>query len=136
VPKAEVQGFVLLHSPQMPKKLTPELIRMTFWPIWAEGWFPAGDGFHSMIRSVADTLYLHGSAPVVAVLDAASIMHAGSIANDEYLLLEARKRYLFAINGLRLEATRPETGMALSGVLILALGVMANQVLCHSNLKS
>lgn len=89
-----------------------------------------------MVKTSADTCYMHGSAPVVAVLDAASIMHVGSTANDEYLLLEARKRYLFAINGLRLEANRNESGMALSGVLILALGLMVNQVPCHFPLAS
>jgi hypothetical protein len=96
----------------------------------AEGWFPANNEFSAMVKTIADTLYIYGSAPVLAIMDAASIMHVGSIAGDEYLLVEARKRYSFAVHGLRLEAAHKESGTALSGVLILALGIMANHVMC------
>lgn len=102
----------------------------------AEEWFPANEAFSGMVKTAVDTFYLHGSAPVVAVCDAASTMHVGATANDEFLLLEARKRCLFAINALRLEASRKGSGMALSGILILALGIMANQVRhcpCHKS---
>ena len=83
-----------------------------------------------MVKTIADTLYIYGSAPVLAIMDAASIMHVGSIAGDQYLLVEARKRYSFAVHGLRLETAHKESETALSGVLILALGIMANHVMC------
>jgi hypothetical protein len=119
-------------SPPPSRKLTPGLIRSTFLRILAEGWFPAGDGFSSMVKLIADTIYVHGSAPAVAIMDAASIMHVGCTANDQSLVLEARKRCVFAVNGLRLEANRSRPEMAVSGVLILVLGIFANQVLCCS----
>jgi hypothetical protein len=114
----------LPHTPTV----TPELIRMTFWGMLAEGWFPVGNDYSTMVKVIADTFYIYGSAPVVAIMDAASIMHVGSVANDKLLLVEARKRYLCAINGLRLETNRKESGMAVSGILILALGIMAGIV--------
>lgn len=83
-----------------------------------------------MIKTVADTYYVYGSAPVVAIVDAAAIMHAGCTTNDQSLVLEARKRGLIAVNSLRLEASQTESVMALSGVLILVVGILVNQVLC------
>jgi hypothetical protein len=81
-----------------------------------------------MVKMIADTIYVYGSAPAVAIMDAAAIMHVGCTASDQSLVLEARKRCVFAVNGLRLEASRSRPEMALSGVLILVMGILANQV--------
>lgn len=83
-----------------------------------------------MIRTVADTYYVYGSAPVVAIVDAAAIMHVGCTTNDQSLVLEARKRGLIAVKSLRLEATQTKSTVALSGVLILVIGILVNQVMC------
>jgi hypothetical protein len=81
-----------------------------------------------MVKMIADTIYVYGSAPAVAIMDAAAIMHVGCTASDQSLVLEARKRCVFAVNGLRLEVSRSRPEMALSGVLILVMGILANQV--------
>jgi len=83
----------------------------------------------SLMSNNVRTYFVRGKAPVTAILDSLIIMHVGSTSGDEGLLLEARKRYVFAITSLRLDTTRNEPEISLAGVLMVAMGILLSEVL-------
>jgi hypothetical protein len=83
----------------------------------------------SMMSNNVKTYFVRGRAPVVAILDSLTIMHVGSTAREESILLEARKRYVFAIASLRLDTTRTEPEMSLAGLLLVAMVILLSEVL-------
>lgn len=94
-------------------------------------------------NNIAYTYSAHGSTPVVAIHDALLILHAGSATGDEGLVLEGRKRYVIAVNGLRLGLGESSSATSLGTVLVVAMGVLMSEVLlsrektpmqtCHQN---
>jgi hypothetical protein len=86
----------------------------------------------SLMSNNVETYFVRGKAPVTAVLDSLIIMHVGSTSRDKGLLLEARKRYIFAINSLRLDTTRTEPEMSLAGLLMVAMCILLSEVLSPS----
>jgi hypothetical protein len=80
------------------------------------------------------TYFKRGKAPVTAILDALIIMHVGSTTRDEGLLLEARRRYVFAITSLRLDTSRNEPEMPIAGALMVAMGILLSEVLFTINI--
>jgi hypothetical protein len=81
------------------------------------------------MSSNVETYFVRGKAPVTAILDSLIIMHVGSTSRDERLLLEARKRYVFAITSLRLDTGRKEPEMSLAGLLMVAMCILLSEVL-------
>lgn len=92
-----------------------------------------------MFNTIADTFYAHGAPPVAAMTDSIELLHVGSTSKDDRLVLEGRKRCLFAINSLRLDVSQPKSKMGLAGVLLVSLGIMMTEVntpiLEHSIMK-
>lgn len=80
-----------------------------------------------------DVYFARDKAPVAAILDSVTIMHVGSTARDEGLLMEARKRYVFAITSLRLDTARSKPNMSISGSLMVAMCIMLDQVVFSIN---
>jgi hypothetical protein len=72
---------------------------------------------------------------VTAILDSLIIMHVGSTSKNEGLLLEARKRYVFAIASLRLDTSRKEPEMSLAGLLMVAMCILLSEVLSSSTCR-
>ena len=98
-------------------------------PVWrhalgsrmAEAWFPAGHR-DSALRNIAYTYDMLNSGPIISIQDALSLLHAGSAAGTDHLLLEARKRYVPVIALLRREVSKrtPEVPVAKLGFLAMA----------------
>jgi len=80
-----------------------------------------------------DVYFARDKAPVAAILDSVTIMHVASTARDEGLLMEARKRYVFAITSLRLDTARSKPNMSVSGSLMVAMCIMLDQVVFPIN---
>jgi hypothetical protein len=89
----------------------------------------------SLMSNNVETYFVRGKAPVTAILDSLIIMHVGSTSKDEGLLLEARKRYVFAIASLRLDTSRKEPEMSLAGLLMVAMCILLNEVLSPSTCR-
>jgi hypothetical protein len=125
--------LVAILPPQAPTTIhAPELWRSSFARCMAEGWFPKQHGYTVLLgRNIAYTYHMHGWAAVVAVLDALSLLHVGSTAKDNYLLLEARKRYVFAINSLRTRASQKKRNMPAAELIIVAMGILMSEVRFH-----
>jgi hypothetical protein len=81
------------------------------------------------MSSNVETYFVRGRAPVTAILDSLIMMHVGSTSRDEGLLLEARKRYVFAITSLRLDTSRKEPEMSLAGLLMVAMCILLSEVI-------
>lgn len=83
----------------------------------------------SLLGGGVPTSATSGAAPVTAMLDSIIILHVGSTAKDERLVLESRKRYAFAINCLLLDTSRSKPKMSLSGLMMVATGILVSEVL-------
>lgn len=98
-------------------------------PIWrhslgsrmAEAWFPAGHR-GSALKNIAYTYDMLNSGPIISIQDSLSLLHAGSAAKSDHLLLEARKRYVPVITLLRREVSKrtPEVPVVQLGFLAMA----------------
>jgi hypothetical protein len=108
--------------------ISPSLYRFGFWQKLADGWFPVGEEFSAMVKTISDSFYMYGSAPVIAVMDAISMLHAASITRNDNLLLDARKRHLLAVNTLRLHSGQAKSKLTSAELMIIAQGVLACQV--------
>jgi hypothetical protein len=82
----------------------------------------------SLMSNNVDVYFARDKAPVAAILDSVTIMHVASTARDEGLLMEARKRYVFAITSLRLDTARSKPNMSMSGSLMVAMCILLDQV--------
>jgi hypothetical protein len=128
-PGRKVPSVTMLLSQVPPTVHTPELWRSSFAQSMAEGWLPKQHGYTAPLgRNIAYTYHMHGSAPVVAILDALSLLHVGSTTRDENLLLEARKRYVCAISNLRTHASQQKLSMPAAGLIIVAMGILMSEV--------
>jgi len=105
-------------------------------PVWrhsfgsrmAEAWFPAGHR-ESALRNIAYTYDMINSAPILAIQDALSLLHAGSVARLDYLLLEARKRYVPVIILLRREVSRTDSAAPVARLGFLAMACLMCEVI-------
>jgi len=64
---------------------------------------------------------------VLAVIDSIKLVHLGSTALDDRLVLEGRKRFLLAMNCLQ-HNLQQEPDMALPGLMLVSMGVSLNEV--------
>jgi hypothetical protein len=132
VPERGVPSVATLPPRVPPTIHNPELWRSSFARSMAEGWFPKQHGYTTLLgRNIAYTYHMHGCAPVVAILDALSLLHVGSIAKDDCLLLEARKRYVCAINSLRTRMSQQKPNMPAAELVIVAMGILMSEVRSH-----
>jgi hypothetical protein len=88
------------------------------------------------MSSNVETYFVRGRAPVTAILDSLIMMHVGSTSRDEGLLLEARKRYVFAITSLRLDTSRKDSEMSLAGLLMVAMCILLSEVILPIDILS
>ena len=111
-----------LQCSKLPSTVSaPPVWRHSFGSRMAEAWFPAGHR-DSALRNIAYTYDLLNSGPIVSIQDSLSLLHAGSAARHDRLLLEARKRYVPVITILRREVSRriPEVPVVQLGFLAMA----------------
>lgn len=66
-------------------------------------------------------------SPVLATLDAMKLVHLGSCVRDEQLLVEGRKRFLYAMNCLRGNLSH-EPSIALPGLMLVSIGISMTEV--------
>ena len=125
----QAQPAPAVLEPQIPITLyAPELWRSSFaWSLLKDHCYHSPHP--SLMSSNVETYFVRGKAPVTAILDSLIIMHVGSTSRDERLLLEARKRYVFAITSLRLDTSRKEPEMSLAGLLMVAMCILLSEVL-------
>jgi len=104
-----------------PTVSAPPVWRHSFGSRMAEAWFPAGHR-DSALRNIAYTYDMINSGPIILIQDALSLLHAGSDARIDRLMLEARKRYVPVIALLRLEVSKrtPDVPVAQLGFLAMA----------------
>ena len=95
--------------------------RHSFGSRMAEAWFPAGHR-DSALRNIVYTYDTLNSGPIISIQDSLSLLHAGSAARTDHLLLEARKRYVPVIALLRREISKmaPEVSVVQLGFLAMA----------------
>jgi hypothetical protein len=131
-PGRKLLSIATVLSQVPPTVHDPELWRSSFAQSMAEGWLPKQHGYTASLgKNIAYTYHMHGWAPVVAILDALSLLHVGSTMRDENLLLEARKRYVCAIYNLRTRASHKEPRMPVAGLIIVAMGILMSEVRFH-----
>jgi len=109
-------------SLQLPPTVSARLVwRHSFGSRMAEAWFPAGHR-DSALRNIAYTYDMLNSGPIVSIQDSLTLLHAGSAARTDHLLLEARKRYVLVITLLRREVSKrtPEVPVVQLGFLAMA----------------
>jgi len=92
-----------------------------------EGWFPQ-EYRPAAMQNITYTYESLGSRPVVEIQDALSMLHAGSVSKSDHLLLEARKKYVLAINSLRLGVAGEGLEMSVSQAMILATITVMSEV--------
>ena len=66
---------------------------------------------------------------MVAVHDAMALVHVGSTSNDDTLLLEGKRRYVFAISELRQALSRKSLPVPVEAILVVSMGLMLIEVL-------
>lgn len=71
----------------------------------------------------------HTWTPLIAIHDALALLHVGSISNDDTLLLEGRKRYVFVVGELRQVLSRKILQVPLEVILVVSMGLMLIEVL-------
>lgn len=129
----EPPNTALFPSPQLSRVIHSPAIHTTqYIQKVADSWFPNNCRYSSMMETIFETFDTHGAtsgaAPSSAISHGVSILHVGSMTGDDRLLLEARKKCHYAINGLRLEVGRKTPRMSLAGVLIVGLGFVMAEI--------
>lgn len=109
---------------------SPELWRSSFVQAMVADLFPKEIGYG---RLLADDFAFHCSnnawAPVIAIHDAMALLHVGSTSNDDTLLLEAKKRYVFTISELRQALSPQGPQVSAEAILVVSMGLMLSEVL-------
>ena len=111
-----------------PTDSAPPVWRHSFGSRMAEAWFPAGHR-EPALKNIAYTYVMINSAPIIAIQDALSLLHAGSVARLDYLLLEARKRYVPVIMLLRREVSRENPAAPVARLGFLAMACLMCEVI-------
>jgi len=117
--------------PLLPTVSSPPVWRHSFGSRMAEAWFPAGHR-DSALRNIAYTYDMVNSAPIVSIQDALSLVHAGSAARIDCLLLEARKRYVPVISLLRREVCKEAPDVPVLRLGFLAMACLMCEVILIS----
>lgn len=92
-----------------------------------EGWFPK-EYRPAAMQNIVYTYESLGSAPVMAIQDALSMLHAGSVSKSDHILNEARRKYALAVNSLRLGVTGKKTEMPVSQAMIVGTITVMSEV--------
>jgi hypothetical protein len=131
-PGRTLRSVATVLSQVPPTVHAPELWRSSFAQSMAESWFPEQHGYTASLgNNIAYTYNMHGWAPVVAILDALSLLHVGSTMRDENLLSGARRRYVCAIYNLRTCASHKKPSMPVAGLITVAMGILMSEVRLH-----
>jgi hypothetical protein len=92
--------------------------------------FPADIGYaHLLEDNVAYTCAKHKWAPVTAIHDALTLLHVGSIFEDDDLLFAGQRCYVFAIRGLRQALSRQSSQVSVEAILVVAMAALMTEVL-------
>jgi hypothetical protein len=92
-----------------------------------EGWFPK-EYRPAAMQNIVFTYESLGSAPLVAIQDALSMLHVGSVSKSDHILNEARRKYALAIHSLRLGVTGKRLEMPVSQAMILGMITVMSEV--------
>lgn len=113
---------------QIPPSVPSQAVwRLSFAHRMTEGWFPK-EFRPAAMQNIVFTYESFGSAPVMAIQDALSMLHAGSVSKSDHILAEARKKYTLAINSLRLGLSGKRLEMPVSQAMILATITVMSEV--------
>jgi hypothetical protein len=93
--------------------------------------YPIDIGYAQLLEdNIVYTCAKYRWSPVVAIHDALTLLHVGSTSHDEALLLEGKKRYVFAISELRQVLGRRERSqVSVEAVLVVAMAALMSEVL-------
>lgn len=126
----EVRQLMRCPSPVAYTIHSPDLWRGTFLHTMIAALFPKVTGYAQLAEcDVASNCSSHTWAPVVAIHDALALLHVGSTSNDDTLLLEGKKRYVFAISELRQALSRKPLQVSSKAILVVSMGLMLIEVL-------
>jgi hypothetical protein len=92
-----------------------------------EGWFPK-EYRPAAMQNIVYTYERLGSAPVRAIQDALSMLHAGSVSKSDHILVEARKKYALAVSSLRLGVAGKKSEMPVSQAMIVGTMTVMSEV--------
>lgn len=113
---------------QLPPTVSaPPVWRHSFGLRLTEAWYPAGHR-ESALRNLAYTYDTINAVSIVSIQDALSLLHAGSVARIDHLLLEARKRYITVIVLLRREVNNRSAEMPVARLGFLAMACLMCEV--------
>ena len=129
-PGSESRQLMWRPSPVAYTIHSPELWRSSFVQAMVADLFPKEIGYG---RLLADDFAFHCSnnawAPVIAIHDAMALLHVGSTSNDNTLLIEAKKRYVFSISELRQALSPQGPQVSAEAILVVSMGLMLSEVL-------
>ena len=125
----EFQQFVPCPSPVAYTIRSPDLWRGSFLQAMIAALFPKAIGYARLAEcDIALNCSQHTWTPVVAIHDAMALVHVGSASNDDTLLLEGKKRYVFAISELRQALSRKTLTVPVEAILVVSMGLMLTEV--------
>jgi hypothetical protein len=114
--------------PRIPPPVSCQTVwRLSFAHRMTEGWFPE-EYRPAAMQNIVYTYESLGSAPVVAIQDALSMLHVGSVSRSDHILNEARRKYALAVNSLRLSVTGKRLEMPVSQAMILGTITVMSEV--------
>lgn len=109
-----------IHSPALNQVALTQTLR--------DGWFPIGFGFSTLTTQRIRGFNVRESPPVLAILDTLKLLHLGSTVRDERVTIEGRKRFLTAMNCLRLNVGLEDPKLAVVGLMLVAMGISMSEV--------
>ena len=124
VPPSSADSLV----PRIPQSVPCQTVwRLSFAHRMTEGWFPK-EYRPAAMQNIVYTYESLGSAPVMAIQDALSMLHAGSVSKSDHILNEARRKYALAVNSLRLGVTGKKMEMPVSQAMIVGTITVMSEV--------
>ena len=109
---------------------SPNLWRSSFVHAMVADMFPKNDGYTRLVQESANQHCSQRTwTPVTAIHDALGLLHVGSTSNDESLLHEGKKRYVFVISELRQALSREGPPVSREAILVVSMGLMMSEVL-------
>lgn len=126
----EFRQLTRLPSPVAYTIHSPDLWRGTFLHKMIEALFPKTTGYAEMAEcDITSHCSQHTWTPVLAIHDALALMHVGSTSDNDTLLLEGKKRYVFAISELRQALSQKTPQVSSEAILVVSMGLMLIEVL-------
>lgn len=109
---------------------SPDLWKGAFVQAMVAALFPKKIGYARLAEcEIAFHCANHTWSPLIAIHDALALLHVGSISNDDTLLLEGMRRYVFVIGELRQVLSRKTLQVPLEAILVVSMGLMLIEVL-------